>query len=55
VGAAEDGSAEGQVPAVDGDQLDIVVFGLCRGWVQGGEQPGGLALVSDSVIPNSRR
>src|SRR5207248_4572975 len=47
VGAAEDGSPEGQVPAVAGDQLDIVVSGLCRGLVQGGGQPGGLALVSE--------
>src|SRR5205823_1904578 len=40
VGAAEDGFAEGQVPAVAGDQLDVVVFGSCRGLAQGGEQPG---------------
>src|SRR6478609_3755314 len=55
VGAAEDRFAEGQVPAVAGDQLDLVVFGLCPGLVQGGEQPGGLALVSEHAAEGSGR
>ena len=55
VGAAEDRFAEGQVPAVAGDQLDLVVFGLCRGLVQGGEQPGGLALVSEHAAEGAGR
>src|SRR5689334_14904284 len=55
VGAAEDGSAEGQVPAVAGDQLDLVVSGLRRGLAQGGEQPGGLALVSEHAAEGAGR